>query len=152
MARSNFALASAGLLVLLAAAGCTAHKTAIPALTGPSDVVTSISVSVNPDTIFQDGASKALVTVKAFDDSNGRPKTGLTLRAEITVNNVMTDFGTLSARNIVTDSTGTAPLTSTPPPPSPPPRPDSTTAMPFRRASPPSGSSRPVLSVRRRAP
>ncbi len=119
MARSNFALASAGLLVLLAAAGCTAHKTAIPALTGPSDVVTSISVSVNPDTIFQDGASKALVTVKAFDDSNGRPKTGLTLRAEITVNNVMTDFGTLSARNIVTDSTGTATLTYTAPPPSP---------------------------------
>jgi PKD repeat protein len=117
MARSNFALASAGLLVLLAAAGCTAHKTTIPALTGPSDVGTSISVRVTPDTIFWDGASQSLVTVTAFD-INGQPVRNLTLRAEVMSNGVMTDsLGTLSARNIVTDSTGKATLTFTAPPP-----------------------------------
>src|SRR5260370_24040781 len=118
MARSNCKLASAGLLVLLAAAGCTAHKTTIPGLTGPSDVGTSISVRVTPDTIFEDGASQSLVTVTAFD-INGQPVRNLTLRAEITVNSVMTDFGTLSARNIVPDSTGKATLTYTAPAASP---------------------------------
>jgi PKD repeat protein len=115
MARPNFKLALAGLLVLLGAARCTTHKTTIPALTGPSDVGTSITVRVTPDTIFQDGASQSLVTVTALDP-NGQPIRNLALRAEITVGGVTTDFGSLSARNIVTDSTGKATLTYTAPP------------------------------------
>jgi PKD repeat protein len=118
MARPNFRLAFAGLLVLFGAAGCTTQKTVIPALTGPSETGTSLTIRVTPDTIFQDGASQALVTITAFD-SNGQPLRNLPLRAEITVGGVTTDFGTLSARNVVTDSTGKATLIYTAPPPPP---------------------------------
>ena len=115
MSRANFRQTAAGLLLLVSVASCTTHKTEIPALTGPSDVGTSLAVHVTPDTIFQDGASQSLVTVNAFD-SNGQPLRNLPLRAEIRVNGIITDFGSLSARSIVTDQSGRATVTYTAPP------------------------------------
>lgn len=99
--------------VLLASA-CTVKKQETPALTGPSELSTSISISVTPDTLSQDGASQSLVTITARDH-NGQPLRNLPLRAEIAVNDIVTDFGTLSARNLVTDANGRATVIYTAP-------------------------------------
>lgn len=116
MARTNFtsrlAVAAVGLALLTA--GCTTKKQETPALTGPSELGTSISISVSPDVLAQDGASQSLVTITARDQ-NGQPLRSLPLQAAIAVNGVLTDFGTLSARSIVTDANGRATLTYTAP-------------------------------------
>ena len=85
-----------------------------PPLTGPSELGTSIVVTVTPDILTQDGSSQSLVTITARD-SNGKPLRNLSLRSEIQVNGVRTDFGSLSARNLVTDSNGVATLVYTSP-------------------------------------
>src|ERR1043166_10126147 len=115
MARHHFKIGFA-LLALVSAAACTVKEQKTPELTGPSGAGISMQVQVTPDTIFQEGASQALVTVTVFD-SNGQPLRSLPLRAEIVVDDTITDFGTLSARNVVTDANGKATLTYTAPPP-----------------------------------
>ena len=113
MARRSFTITFAASLAVLAA--CTVHKQdSQPALTGPSELGTSVVVSVTPDVIAQDGASQSLVTITARDN-NGQPLRNLPLRAEIAVNGTITDFGTLSARNVVTDANGRATLIFTAP-------------------------------------
>ena len=104
--RTNKILAAA-VLAFFAAAACTVHKQETPGLTGPSDVATSLAVQVSPDVLTQDGASQSVVTVTARDP-NGQPIRNLPLRADITVNGLITDFGTLSARNVVTGTDGRA--------------------------------------------
>jgi PKD repeat protein len=96
------------------AAGCTMKNQEAPPLTGPSELGTSISIAVTPDILAQDGASQSLVTITARD-SSGQPLKNLSLRSEILVNGVRTDFGSLSARNLVTDSNGRATLVYTAP-------------------------------------
>lgn len=103
---------AAGLLLLGA---CTTSKQETPALTGPSELATSINIQVSPDVLSQDGASQSVVTVTARD-VNSRPIPSLSLRAEIAVNGVISDFGKLSARNVVTDSSGRATVIYTAPP------------------------------------
>jgi PKD repeat protein len=114
MARRSFTITlAAASLALLGA--CTVHKQdSAPALTGPSELGTSIVIAVSPDVIAQDGASQSLVTITARDN-NGQPLRNLPLRAEIAVQGVTVDFGTLSARNLVTDANGRATLTFTAP-------------------------------------
>jgi PKD repeat protein len=99
----------------LALSGCTVHKQATPSLTGPSELGTSITISVSPDVLTQDGASQSLVTITARN-SNGQPFPNLQLRAEISVGGIVTDFGSLSARTLVTDASGRAFLIYTAPP------------------------------------
>ena len=94
---------------------CTTKNQETPALSGPSELGTSITISVSPDVLSQDGASQSLVTVTARDQ-NGQLLRNLPLRAEITVNGIVTDFGTLSARNLVTDANGRATAIYTAPP------------------------------------
>src|SRR5450759_1555846 len=108
MARFKFgtALAVAGAFAL---AACTVHKQATPSLTGPSELGMSVTVEVSPDVLTQDGASQSLVTI-TVRDANGQPVRNVALRANITVNGVITDFGTLSARNVVSDAHGKASL------------------------------------------
>lgn len=96
------------------AGGCTMKSQEAPPLGGPSEFGTSISMTVSPDVLTQDGASQSLVAVTARD-ANSQPLRNLTLRAEINVDGVFADFGALSARNIVTDSQGRATLVYTAP-------------------------------------
>jgi PKD repeat protein len=105
-------------LVLAATWSCTTHKQDAPSLTGPSELGTSLSITVSPDVLRQDGASQSLVTVTARDNQ-GQPLRNLTLRAEITVAGIITDFGSLSARNVVTGTDGRATFTYTAPPAGP---------------------------------
>jgi PKD repeat protein len=96
------------------AGGCTMKDQTPPPLTGPSEYGTSVSVTVSPDVLMQDGASQSVVTVTARD-SNGQPLRNLALRSEINVDGVFADFGALSARNIVTGNDGRATLVYTAP-------------------------------------
>src|SRR5258708_17966508 len=113
MARMKL-LTSVALAVALA--GCTVHKQdPAPSLTGPSGLGTFITVQVSPDVLTQDGASQSIVTIAATD-SNGQPLRNLSLRADISVGGTVTDFGRLSAKNVVTDTNGKAPVIYTAPP------------------------------------
>ena len=85
-----------------------------PDFAGPSEFGKSINVTVTPDAIVQDGASQSVVTVTALG-VNGQPLANIPLRAEIRVDDVPTDFGSLSARNLVTDANGRATLVYTAP-------------------------------------
>jgi PKD repeat protein len=93
---------------------CTMKNQDAPPLTGPSEFGTAISVAVTPDLLQQDGGSQALVTVTAYD-SNGKPLRNVSMRSEIFVGGVIADFGTLSARSIVTGGDGRATLVYTAP-------------------------------------
>lgn len=114
MANSQYRLASGVVGIALALSACTVHKTETPALTGPSELSTAINIAVTPDVLSQDGASQSLVTI-TVRDANGQPLRNQPLRAEIAVNGVLTDFGGLSARNVVTDASGRATLVYTAP-------------------------------------
>jgi PKD repeat protein len=107
-------LVTAASLIALASA-CTMKNQDAPPLTGPSELDQSIVVSVSPDLLPQDGASQSLVTVTARD-ANAAPIRNMSLRAETWVGGTPVDFGSLSARSIVTGSDGRATLVYTAPP------------------------------------
>lgn len=115
MAHSRYRLALGILGAALLLGACTVKKQETPSLTGPSELGTSITISVSPDVLYQDGASQSLVTITARDN-NGQPLRNVSLRAEITVSGIIADFGTLSARNLVTDANGRATAIYTAPP------------------------------------
>jgi PKD repeat protein len=98
----------------LATASCTMKNQEAPPLTGPSDFGTSVTVSVTPDVLMQDGASQSVVTVMAYD-AGSRPLANVPLTAEILFEGQVVDFGALSARSIVTNSAGKATLVYTAP-------------------------------------
>src|SRR5258708_963418 len=101
------------LALALAAVACTVHQQGTPSLTGPSEFALSVSVTALPDTINQDGGSQSSIRVTAHGPQ-GQPLAGQTLRIDILVNGSQVDFGTLSARTIVTgsDRTGVAGYTA----------------------------------------
>ena len=94
--------------------GCTMKGQDTPPLTGPSELGTSITLRTQPEILVQDGSSQSLVTITARD-SNGKPKKDVSLISGIFVDGVRTDFGSISARNLVTDANGEARLTYTAP-------------------------------------
>jgi hypothetical protein len=104
-----------GVVALATTAACTVKETEAPALTGPSTLATDLSVQASPDTVQWDGTSQSSVTVDARGPSN-QPIRGLTLRVEMLVDAQPSDFGTLSARTIVTGDDGRARVVYTAPP------------------------------------
>ena len=107
-------LSRAAALLLVVLPACTMKSEEAPDFAGPSEFGKSINVTVTPDAIVQDGASQSVVTVTALG-VNSQPLANISLRAEIRVDDVPTDFGSLSARNIVTDGSGRATLVYTAP-------------------------------------
>jgi hypothetical protein len=114
MKRPLLALALA-LAAGLPLAGCTMQKQEAPPLAGPSDFATALSITITPDILQQDGRSQSVVTVTARGP-NGQPLANVPLRAEIQVGGSPVDFGSLSARSLVTDSNGRATVVYTAPP------------------------------------
>jgi PKD repeat protein len=112
-------LFAAGCLTLalagVSASACTMKKQEPPDISGPSEFGTSITIAVTPDVLQQDGASQSVVTVTARGP-NGEPLPSVPLRAEIFVGDTLADFGTLSARSLVTGADGRATLVYTAPP------------------------------------
>lgn len=102
-------------LALIATAGCTVKSTEAPPLSGPSGLALSLTVNAIPDAISQDGGSQSSVRVTAIGP-DGRPVSGLALRLDMLVAGVAQDYGTLSARSVVTNSDGVATAVYTAPP------------------------------------
>ena len=100
--------------IVLFFAGCAVKDVDVPPLAGPSTVGYSIDLQSNTNTVIQDGLSQARISITARDHM-GQPMNGRPLRAEIRVDGVAQDFGTLSTKNPVTGST----LIYTAPPASP---------------------------------
>jgi PKD repeat protein len=102
-----------------ASASCTVHGDKTPPLTGPSEFSQSITLTATPDSILQDGASQSSIVV-TVRDANGKGLSALTLRLGMAVDDIVQDYGILSARTVVTGSDGraTAIYTAPPPPPS----------------------------------
>jgi PKD repeat protein len=108
--RSSLIVAAALLVT-----GCTTKKTEAPDLSGPSELATSITLTASPDILNQDGRSTSAITILARD-GNGQALRGLSLRADIEVNSVVTDFGQLSAKSVATGADGRASVVYTAPP------------------------------------
>src|SRR5262245_17815909 len=102
-------------LAVVAAAACTVKDTQTPAFSGPSGLALTLRVSAIPDTINQDGGSQSSIRVTAIGP-DGRGASAVTVRVDIAVEGVPQDYGTLSARTIVTGSDGTATVVFTAPP------------------------------------
>jgi PKD repeat protein len=98
---------------------CGVHQSETPALTGPSELALSVSMSASPDSINQDGRSNSTITVAARD-ANGHGSSGITFRLDMLVDNQLGDYGTLSTRNVTTGSDGRATATYTAPVAPPP--------------------------------
>lgn len=108
-------------LIAAAAATCAAacvHKTEEPPLSGPSTFATSLRLQAVPDRINQDGASQSSISIQAFGPT-GAALSGVALRIDMLFQGELADFGTLSARSVVTGNDGTARVVYTAPPPLP---------------------------------
>jgi PKD repeat protein len=104
-------------LVLMTAAigaGCTMTEIDPPPLAGPSEMSLSLAITANPDVLSLDGSSQTLVTIEARD-ANGQLAPNVPLRVQILADGQVTDFGTISARTLVTGSNGRATFTYTAP-------------------------------------
>lgn len=103
---------------LLAAAGCTVKNSEPPPLSGPSGLALTLTLNAIPDSISQDGGSQSSIKVTAVGP-DGKALAAVPIRVDMMVNGVAQDYGTLSARSIVTNSEGVATVVYTAPP-SPP--------------------------------
>src|SRR3954463_4963315 len=112
---STYIRPAAAALALIITAGCTVKNTEAPPLNGPSGLALSLNVNAIPDSISQDGGSQSSVKVTAIGP-NGRPVSALPLRLDMLVGGVAQDYGTLSARSVVTNSDGVATAVYTAPP------------------------------------
>jgi PKD repeat protein len=102
-------------LALLTAASCTVKNTETPPLSGPSGLALSLNLNAIPDSISQDGGSQSSLKVTAIGP-DGKAMSGLPLRLDMFVGGVPQDYGTLSARSIVTNGDGVATAVYTAPP------------------------------------
>ena len=109
----------AAVLIATYSAACTVSRTEVPPLTGPSELATSLTVTASPDTLVQDGASQSSIIVTVIGP-NGRPLANVSVRLATAIHGVAQDFGTLSARTVVTGSDGRAATVYTAPAAPPP--------------------------------
>lgn len=112
--RINFVAVMAA-VALAGGLSCTTKQGA-PQLSGPSELSTSITISANPDSLTQDGAAQAQITV-LVRGSASQPIANLPVRLSTAANGVVADFGQLAARQVVTGSDGRATVTYTAPDP-----------------------------------
>jgi PKD repeat protein len=101
--------------LVLAAAGCSVSETKAPQFTGPSELALRLRLQAVPDSILQDGASQAVIQIDATG-VDGRPVRALALRIEVVFDGTVQDFGSVSAKTVVTDNDGIARLVYTAPP------------------------------------
>jgi PKD repeat protein len=114
MTRTLKATAFLVAIAVAAGAGCTVDKQDAPELSGPSELGTSVTLYASPDTLRQDGASQSQISIQA-QDGNGQPVRNLPVRLDIAVDGMLTDYGQLSGKNLVTGGDGRASATYTAP-------------------------------------
>jgi PKD repeat protein len=104
----------AAMALIATTAACTMKSQEPPGLAGPSEFAQSITVSASPDVLSQDGASQSVISVLARGP-NGEALRNVSMRVEQQVDGTTVDFGSMSARNIVTNAEGRASLVYTAP-------------------------------------
>lgn len=92
-----------GAAVLAAMAGCTVKDVDQPALAGPSTFAHSIIMVADRDTLTQNGVDFTDIRITALGPDG--QALNIPLRAQIYVDGVPNDFGTLSTKNPVTPTT-----------------------------------------------
>jgi PKD repeat protein len=92
-----------GVAALVAVAGCTVHDVDQPALAGPSTFAHSIILVADRNTLTQNGADFVDIRITSLSP-NGQSE-NIPLRAQIFVDGVANDFGTLSTKNPITPAT-----------------------------------------------
>lgn len=102
-------------IVLLLSVSCSVQETSAPPFTGPSELALSVQLQAVPDSILQDGASQSSILVDALGPANA-PARNLPMRVEMEFEGVIQDFGSVSAKTIVTGEDGKARFTYTAPP------------------------------------
>lgn len=102
-----------GAAAFAAFAGCTVKDVDQPALSGPSTFAHAITMVADRHTLTQNGVDFTDITITSLGP-DGRPE-NIPLRAQVFVDGVAQDFGTLSSKNPVTPATirYTAPAAST---------------------------------------
>lgn len=93
----------AGVLALGLLAGCTTKDVDPPSIAGPSTLARAISMTANRDTLFQNGVDFVDITITSTSPTG--QSQAIPLRAEIMVDGVVQDFGTLSTKSPVTPAT-----------------------------------------------
>jgi PKD repeat protein len=108
---TSFALLGAAALAVLA--GCTVKDVDAPALAGPSTFAHSIVLVADRDSLTQNGSDFTDIRVTSLGPSG--QSENIPLRAQVYVDGVAQDFGTLSTKNPITPTTirYTAPPAST---------------------------------------
>lgn len=96
-------LSLCGVLVLATLTGCTTKSVEVPALAGPSTFARSLVIKAEKDTLVQNGQDTTRITVTALGPTG--QSEAMSLRAQILVDNIPQDFGTLSSKNFVTPAT-----------------------------------------------
>lgn len=91
-----------GVLGLAAVTACTTKSAEAPPLSGPSGLATTILMTADKDILTQNGLDEAVITVTAIGP-NGETKS-VNLRAQILVDFVPQDYGTLSTKSLTTPS------------------------------------------------
>ena len=84
--------------------------------TGPSELSMRLSVQAVPSSLPRDGTSQSTIVIEAIG-GDGLPARLVVLQAEVLVNGVVLDLGTLSAKTAITGDDGKTRLTYTAPPP-----------------------------------
>src|SRR5262245_18172688 len=117
--KASITVAAVATLACLALTACTVHQTEAPPPAGPSDLAHSSRIEALPDAMGLDGGSQSSIRITAIGP-NGRPEAGVTYRVDMAVETsrgmIAQDFGSLSARTVVTGSDGIARVVYTAPP------------------------------------
>ena len=103
------------LMAAAVAAGCTMTDSQPPPLGGPSEMSLSLAITADPDVLSLNGSSMTKVKVQARNKNGQPPEKPVTLRVEILADGQSIDFGTISTRELQTDSNGQATFTYTAP-------------------------------------
>jgi PKD repeat protein len=90
-------------LAATALAGCTVKDVDTPQLAGPSSLARTIVMTADRDTLVQDGVQEAAIRVTA-QVQPGQSE-NVRLRAQVYVDGVAQDFGTLSNKSPITPTT-----------------------------------------------
>lgn len=105
---------SLGAALLLLTSACAVDKAETLQPSGPSELGLSLTVHATPDVITQDGASQAQIVIQARGP-NSQPLRDVACRLDILVGGVVADYGRLSNKTVVTDSSGRATASYTAP-------------------------------------
>lgn len=90
-------------LMASALAGCTVEDVDTPPLAGPSSLARTILMIVDRDTLLQDGQQEAAIQLRAIVQPG--QSENVRLHAQVFVDGVAQDFGTLSNKSPITPTT-----------------------------------------------